>query len=87
MFRIGKRKKKDRELIWWFEIPATNIKRAQTFYETILQMKMTYEDNQIYKTAFFPFFDDMIGGSIVEGQGYTPSGEGSKIYFNFTNKE
>ena len=82
MFRIGKRKKVDRELVWWFEIPATDIKRAQAFYETILKMKMNYEENDIYKTAFFPFFDDMIGGSIIEGQGYTPSGEGSKIYLN-----
>ena len=82
MYRIGKRKKVDRELIWWFEIPAFDIRRAQLFYETILRMKMEYEENDLYKTAFFPFFNDMIGGSIVEGHGYTPSGEGSKIYLN-----
>ena len=82
MYRIGKRKKVDKELIWWFEIPATDIQRAQKFYETILKMKMTFEENELYKTAFFPFFDDMIGGSIVQGNGYTPSGDGSKIYLN-----
>jgi len=82
MYRIGKRKKVDKELIWWFEIPASDIKRAQTFYESILKIKMTYEENELYRTAFFPFFDDMIGGSIVEGKGYKPSGDGSKIYLN-----
>jgi len=82
MFRIGTRKQEDRELIWWFEIPASDIARAQTFYEEIFRIKMTREVNEAYKTAFFPLYGDHIGGSIIEGPGYTPSGEGSKIYLN-----
>jgi uncharacterized protein len=82
MISIGPRKKVDRELIWWFEIPAADINRAQIFYETILRIKMTLDENEVYKTAFFPIFKDRIGGSIVQGQGYTPSGDGSKIYLN-----
>jgi uncharacterized protein len=82
MISIGGRKKEDRELIWWFEIPANDIHRAKLFYETILRVKMTLEENEIYKTAFFPIFKDRVGGSIVQGQGYTPSGDGSKVYLN-----
>ena len=83
MFRLGKnRKQEEREIIWWFEIPASDIKRARKFYEEILRIKMDYEDNGVYKTAFFPLFGDHIGGAIVQGQGYTPSGDGSKIFLN-----
>ena len=82
MISIGKKKKADIELIWWFEIPANDIHRAKLFYEKILRMKMTFEENEVYKTAFFPIFKDRIGGSIVQGKGYTPSGDGSKIYLN-----
>ena len=82
MISIGPRKKVDRELIWWFEIPASDIHRARLFYESILRIKMTLDENEAYKTAFFPIFKDRIGGAIVEGQGYTPSGDGSKIYLN-----
>lgn len=82
MFRIGRRKREDAEILWWFEIPATNIKRAQKFYEQILKIKMVYEENEIYKTAFFPLYGDHIGGSVVEGKGYVPSGDGSKIFLN-----
>lgn len=82
MFRIGTRKREDAEIIWWFEIPAHDIHRARRFYEEILKIKMTMDETEIYKTAFFPIFNDHIGGAIVQGDGYTPSGEGSKIYLN-----
>lgn len=82
MFRIGKRKREDAEILWWFEIPANDIKRAQKFYEQILKIKMAYEENDVYKTAFFPLYGDHIGGSVVEGTGYVPSGDGSKIFLN-----
>lgn len=82
MFRIGKRKREDAEIIWWFEIPALDIHRAQGFYEEVLRIKMTLDQNEIYQTAFFPIFNDRIGGAIVQGDGYTPSGDGSKIYLN-----
>lgn len=82
MVRLGPRKKEDRELLWWFEIPVSDIKRATNFYETILSIKMTTEENEVYKTSFFPIYADRVGGSLVEGQGYTPSGEGAKVYLN-----
>jgi uncharacterized protein len=82
MLNRFKRSKEERELIWWFEIPVGDLKRAQLFYETILQLKMTLEENELYKTAFFPIYKDRIGGALVCGQGYTPSGDGAKIFLN-----
>lgn len=82
MYRIGRRKKEERELLAWFEIPANNIARAQKFYESIFKIKMSFEENEHYKTAFFPIHKDRVGGSLVKGPGYTPGGEGSKVFLN-----
>jgi len=82
MYRLGRRKKDERELLAWFEIPASDISRAQRFYEAIFKIKMSYEENEHYKTTFFPIHKDRVGGSIVQGPGYTPGGEGSKVYLN-----
>ena len=76
------RKKEERELITWFEIPSNDVSRAQKFYEYILRIKMNYEENEHYKTAFFPIYKDRIGGSIVQGPGYLPGGQGSKVFLN-----
>jgi len=70
----------------WFEIPAKNLQRAKTFYETVLSIEMTlpFPDT---KYAMFPA--DMqsgeIGGGLVEEEGYEPSQQGSLIYLNGGN--
>ena len=40
--------------ISWFEIPATDIDRAQKFYETIFQIQMQPMDFQQTKMRMFP---------------------------------
>lgn len=72
--------------ISWFEIPATDIERAQKFYETIFGFTMTAIDMPNMKMRMFPLDDPMngIGGAIVDTGGFhKPSAtDGSLIYLN-----
>jgi uncharacterized protein len=72
--------------ISWFEIPATDISRAQKFYETIFGITMTAIDMPNMKMRMFPLDDPMngIGGAIVDTGGFhKPSAtDGPLIYLN-----
>lgn len=72
--------------ISWFEIPATDIDRAQKFYETVFQIKMQPMDFQSTKMRMFPIDDPMkgIGGTIIDSGGFhKPSAtDGPLIYLN-----
>ncbi len=72
--------------ISWFEIPATDIDRAQKFYETIFQIQMQPMDFQQTKMRMFPIDDPMkgISGTLIDSGGFhKPSAtEGPLIYLN-----
>ena len=72
--------------ISWFEIPATNLERAQTFYETLFGVKLAALDVANIRMRMFPIDDPMtgIGGAIVHAEGfYSPSStDGPLIYLN-----
>ncbi len=72
--------------ISWFEIPATDIERAQNFYETIFQIKMQSMDFSGVKMRMFPIDDPMegIGGTIIDSCGFHKPSEtdGPLIYLN-----
>jgi predicted enzyme related to lactoylglutathione lyase len=72
--------------ISWFEIPATNLERAQKFYETIFGIQMNAIDMPNIKIRMFPIDDPMtgIGGAIVDTAGFhIPSAtDGSLIYLD-----
>ena len=71
--------------ISWFEIPTKDLNRAQRFYETIFDMKMTALDLPQIKMRMFPLEDMMdVGGALVHNdQFYKPSAtEGTLIYLN-----
>lgn len=72
--------------ISWFEIPATNLERAQTFYETIFGISMIPMDLPNIKMRMFPI-EDMIngvGGALVDSGGFhkPSSTDGPLIYLN-----
>jgi len=72
--------------ISWFEIPATDLSRAQQFYEAIFDITMIPMDLQNIKMRMFPL-DDMvngIGGAVVDGGGFhKPSAtDGPLVYLN-----
>ena len=72
--------------ISWFEIPATDLGRAQKFYETIFGMKMAELDMPNIKMRMFPLDDMMtqVGGAVVDSGGFhKPSAtDGPLVYLN-----
>ncbi|MBK8609645.1 MAG: VOC family protein [Chitinophagaceae bacterium] len=73
-------------VISWFEIPTTDINRAQKFYETVFGITMIPMDMPNIKMRMFPLDDPMngIGGSLVDSGGFhKPSAtDGPLIYLN-----
>jgi uncharacterized protein len=72
--------------ISWFEIPTTDINRAQKFYETIFSISMIPMDLPNIKMRMFPL-DDMqngVGGALVDSGGFhKPSlTDGPLVYLN-----
>jgi predicted enzyme related to lactoylglutathione lyase len=69
----------------WFEIPATDLARAQKFYETIFGFTMTPLDLPNIKMRMFPIEDRMgVGGAVVDSGGFhKPSAtDGPLVYLN-----
>ena len=72
--------------ISWFEIPATDLERAQKFYEAIFGISMIPMDMPNIKMRMFPL-DDMtngVGGAVVDSGGFhKPSAtDGPLVYLN-----
>ena len=71
--------------ISWFEIPATDLGRAQKFYETVFNLKLNALDLPNIKMRMFQIEDPMgVGGAIVDSGGFhKPSlTDGPLIYLN-----
>ena len=71
--------------ISWFEIPVSDLTRAQKFYETVLGVTLNALDLPNIKMRMFPL-DDMtgVGGALADSGGFhKPSmTEGPVIYLN-----
>src|SRR5689334_6387757 len=73
--------------ISWFEIPVTDLNRAQKFYETIFGVSLIPMEMPNIKMRMFPIDNPMagIGGALVDtgGEFHKPSAtEGTLIYLN-----
>lgn len=71
--------------ISWFEIPSTDIDRAQKFYEAAFQIQMVPMETPELKMRMFPIDDMMtgIGGAVVKSDFHISSiMEGPLIYLN-----
>ena len=72
--------------ISWFEIPATDINRAQKFYEAVLGVSMIPMEMPGFNMRMFPVenMTDGIGGALVySADFYKPSStDGSLVYLN-----
>ena len=68
----------------WFEIPVTNMSRAQSFYEHVFGYTLDLKDMWESQMAWFPMHDNASGatGSLVAAEGYMPSKEGTVVYFS-----
>lgn len=70
----------------WFEIPTTDLARAQKFYETAFDVELFAMDSPMMKMRMFPILDMTtgVGGALVNSGGFhQPSAEkGPLIYLN-----
>lgn len=68
----------------WFEIPANDLDRAKSFYESVLDVELTELGMDHWKMYQFPMLGDSYGasGTLVKAEGYKPSHEGALIYFS-----
>lgn len=76
-------------IITWFEIPVSDIDRAQTFYETILDIEMVRRTDGNDEAVFFPFNPDVIQatsgrvtGVLSKSGRNSPAGNGTMVYIN-----
>ena len=67
----------------WFEIPVEDLDRAKSFYDAVFGFDLELHDMGPGEMAWFPMIEGMPGapGALVEMDGYTPSGDGIRIYF------
>ncbi len=72
--------------ISWFEIAATDLNRATTFYENIFGITLIPLDLPNIKMRMFPLEDMMsqVGGAVVDSGGFhkPSSTDGPLIYLN-----
>lgn len=69
----------------WFEIPVKNLMKAKAFYEEVFNVELTYKkEPSNIEMAIFPFgSQNELGapGALVAGPFYTPTSDGTLIYF------
>jgi predicted enzyme related to lactoylglutathione lyase len=67
----------------WFELFVTDLPRARSFYETILNAKLQDTTMDCCEMAIFPY-DNMngIGGALTVMEGCTPGAGGTLVYLN-----
>ena len=73
----------------WFEIPATDIKRAKKFYQAIFKIKMDEMEMMGMKMAFFPWKDGSgkANGGLCQSKMHKPSKTGGTIVYLNANPD
>jgi predicted enzyme related to lactoylglutathione lyase len=65
----------------WFELPAQDLARARTFYETVLRISLRPEVFAGMDMALFPFERGRgVGGALVKDARFRPSPDGAVVY-------
>jgi predicted enzyme related to lactoylglutathione lyase len=75
----------EHNMVGWFEIPATNIERAKTFYDKVFDIEIKIQDFGGVQMGWFPFAEGKTGasGSLIQHEAYQPSdSKGVLIYFS-----
>ena len=87
--QLLKKISKETNIITWFEIPVSDIDRAQKFYETILDIEMVKKADGNDEAVFFPFNPNVVQatsgrvtGVLSKSERNSPSGNGTVVYIN-----
>ncbi|MCZ7602682.1 MAG: VOC family protein [Melioribacteraceae bacterium] len=75
--------------VGWFEIPASEINESKSFYDFIFDIEIQINDFGGLIMGWFPFDHEKPGcsGALVQNEGYTPSYEGTMVYFSVEDIE
>lgn len=71
-------------LFRWIEVSVNDMKRATKFYETAFDIQLSPPtEMESLQLAFFPLTKEApgISGALVKGGCYTPSHQGTLVYF------
>lgn len=68
-----------------FEIPATDMSRAITFYQTILDISIEKMEMPGIEMGILPYENQAVTGVIVKGEDFKPSADGITLYLNGGN--
>jgi predicted enzyme related to lactoylglutathione lyase len=79
---ISKQQNNMKSYISLFEIPATEISRAITFYQAILDINIEKIEMPDMQMGIFPYEGQMVPGIILKAQVSKPSADGVTIYLN-----
>jgi len=74
----------------WFEIPCNNLDRATNFYQNVFNVKLQMQEMQNLKMAWFPMGEmntPGATGTLCKGDGYTPTNNGTLVYFSVNSIE
>ena len=72
-------------LVTFIDIPATDFRRAVSFYKAILGLEIKETEVFGTKMGFFPSDGTNASGAIVQGEDYKPSTDGVIAYLNGGN--
>ncbi len=67
----------------WFEIPVRDMNRAKGFYQSVFKVECQHLTMGDAVMEMFPWTvgDEGSSGCLIQSEGYTPSFEGSLVYF------
>ncbi|MEL6535455.1 MAG: VOC family protein [Bacteroidota bacterium] len=65
-----------------FEIPATDLSRAISFYQAVLDIKIEQLEFPGMAMGLFPYEGQMVTGIISQGEDFVPSANGVTLYLN-----
>jgi predicted enzyme related to lactoylglutathione lyase len=77
--------KDQKHALAWFEIPASDIKRAKAFYENIFDVELAFMDlGDNFKMAVFPGDMESVSGAVIYNPNfYHPNdSQGPLLYLN-----
>lgn len=67
------------DALTWFEIPSTDINRAQKFYEEVLQVKL-FDPKTPYPARIFPAPEPDVKGAVTVRENREPADKGTIIF-------
>ncbi len=75
-----------RNPVGWFEVPVTDLDRAEKFYKEVFGHECDRQEQSPngITMSFFPMEMEALGaaGTLVLGDGFTPSHDGCLVYFS-----